>query len=156
MFLLILLVAIAVVAISYLFFYSGIFNKAHIPQVSPKGNVCFRNNCFSVEVAHTQQELEKGLMFRQSLDKDKGMLFVFPGEGIYPFWMKNTLIPLDIIWIDSNNKVVFIAQDVKPCKSLICPSVVPTVKANRVLEINAGICKEVGLAVGNELKINID
>ena len=94
-------------------------------------------------------------MYRKELDKNKGMLFIFDKEGIYPFWMKNTLIPLDIIWIDSNDKVVFISQNVQPCKNLICPSIFPTVKAKYVLEVNAGVCQEIGLKVGDELTIDI-
>ena len=88
-----------------------------------------------------------------TLNEDKGMLFIFDKDGIYPFWMKNTLIPLDMIWVDSSGKVVFIAQNVQPCKSLICPSVVPTVMAKYVLEINAGLCQQMGLKVGDQLKI---
>ena len=94
-------------------------------------------------------------MYRTELDKDKGMLFIFDKEGIYPFWMKNTLIPLDMIWIDSSNKVVFISQNVQPCKSLICPVIIPSASAKYVLEINAGICEELGLKIGDEVEIKI-
>jgi hypothetical protein len=56
---------------------------------------CFSGKCFSLEVARTPDERQYGLMNRESLDPDKGMLFVFEKEGVYPFWMKNTKIPLD-------------------------------------------------------------
>ena len=62
--------------------------------------VCLKEKCFSVELAKTSAEQAKGLMFRENLSIDKGMLFIFEKEEIYPFWMKDHLIPLDIIGID--------------------------------------------------------
>jgi len=128
--------------------------------IKPFGSAQGEENCFKVEVAKTEAQRNKGLMGRKELDKDNGMIFVFDKEGIYPFWMKNTLIPLDMIWIKENpstgsGQVVFISQNVQPCKSLICPSVFPNVKAKYVLEINAGIIEKINLKVGDELKINI-
>ena len=98
-------------------------------------------------------------MGRENMDSGKGMLFVFDKEGIYPFWMKNTLIPLDMIWIKEgpsagSGQVVFIAQNVQPCKSLICPSVFPQGKAKYVLEVNEGISQKIGLKIGDILEIN--
>jgi len=60
-------------------------------------SVCFINQCFEVEIARTSQEQENGLMFREKLPQNKGMLFVFDELNIHAFWMKNTKIPLDII-----------------------------------------------------------
>ncbi len=146
----------AVVILAGAFFYrTEILNAPAVPQGSA-GLVCFKEKCFSVEISKTEISREKGLMNRTSLDNNKGMLFVFDKEGIYPFWMKNTLIPLDMIWADSNGKVVFIGQNVQPCKSLICPSVMPNAKARYVLEINSGAVGEIGLRLGDELKININ
>jgi len=153
MFFEILFVTIAVIILVYLFFYPAEILISPSFQQEPLGLVCIKGNCFQVELAITNAQREKGLMHRKELDKNKGMLFVFDKEGIYPFWMKNTLIPLDIIWIDSNSKVVFISQNVQPCKSLICPSILPAGPAKYVLEINAGKVKEIGLEVGDELKI---
>lgn len=123
-----------------------------------KGEVCFNQVCFSVEIAKTQAQKDFGLMGRESLDADKGMLFIFDKEGIYSFWMKNTLIPLDIIWINSNGKVVFIAENVQPCpfnlsKALICPSIIPSARAKYVLEINAGLVEKYKLKIGDLVKI---
>lgn len=118
--------------------------------------VCAQDRCFEVELAKTQAQREAGLMYREELDKDKGMLFIFDKEDIYPFWMKNTLIPLDMIWINSNYKVVFISQNVQPCQNFDCPSVVPLIKAKYVLELNAGLCQEIGLKVGDGLEIKVD
>jgi len=117
------------------------------------GTACFKGKCFKVELAKTPAQWEQGLMDRQKLDPGAGMLFIFDKEGGYPFWMKNTLIALDMVWIDSSNKVVFISQNAQPCKSLVCPSIVPNSKAKYVLEINAGICQEMGLKLGDLLDI---
>ena len=92
-------------------------------------------------------------MYRTQLGKDKGMIFIFDKNGFYPFWMKNTLIPLDMIWMDGTGKVIFIAQNVQPCKTFICPSVMPTGSAKYVLEVNAGICQQINLKVGDKLDI---
>ena len=155
LFLEIILIIIAVVIIGYVLFYSADVLLSPTTQQSIENKVCFGDNCFSVELARTEVEREKGLMKRAQLDKDKGMLFIFDKEGIYPFWMKDTLIPLDIIWIDSNGKVVFIGQNIQPCKSFICPQVNPFTKAKYVLEINGGLSKELGIELGQEMKFAI-
>lgn len=150
------LLTVAVIILVYLSFH---FIGNILPQASKQNSqnqVCFGSHCFFVEIAKTPAEREKGLMNRSELDKDKGMFFIFDKEGIYPFWMENTLIPLDMIWIDINNKVVFIGSDIQPCKSLICPSVVPTGVARYVLEVNTGICKGISLKIGDQLNININ
>ena len=155
MYLEILLLIIVIAAIGYLLFYLAdtLFSPATIQN---SGNqVCFGSHCFFVKLAKTTAEKEKGLMFVKQLDKNSGMLFIFDKEGAYPFWMKNTLIALDIIWIDSGGKVVFISQGAQPCKNIICPQINTSIKAKYVLEINAGISEEIGLKVGDELKLNI-
>jgi len=149
----ILLGIIAIIATSFLFFKFAPFSFAPSTQQYSVGTVCFGKNCFNVEIAKTVAQREAGLMNRAKLDKDKGMLFVFNKEGIHPFWMKNTLISLDIIWIGSNSKVVFIIQNVQPCTTLICPSVVPNLKAKYVIELNSGTCQEIGLKVGDLVQI---
>ena len=88
-------------------------------------------------------------MSRTELDQNKGMFFIFNTVGVYPFWMKNTLIPLDMIWLDSNNKIVFIAPNVQPCKTLICPNINPSVGAKYVLEINAGLTQKLNIKTGD-------
>jgi uncharacterized membrane protein (UPF0127 family) len=159
MFLEILLLIIAVVILVCLFFYYAQISLSPNSQQYSSGSVCIMENCFQVELAKTEAQREKGLMYRKELDKNKGILFIFDKEGIYPFWMKNTLIPLDMLWIDASpaggNKVVFISQNTEPCKSLLCPSVVPLAKANYVLEINAGISKNLGIKIGDIIELNI-
>lgn len=104
--------------------------------------LCIEKNCFHIEIAQTAAERQKGLMDRNFLPSQSGMLFVFEEEKPYGFWMKNTLIPLDMIWLDSNKKVVDIAHGAQPCgeeNSAInkCPSYTPSTPALYVLEINA-------------------
>ncbi len=118
------------------------------------GKVCFESNCFDVELATTFVERERGLMYRDSLDLDDGMLFVFEEEGIYSFWMKDTLIPLDIIWIDSNGVVVFIEEDVRPCVDE-CSIFKSDRESKYVLEVNSGIVEKIGLKVGDKLELDI-
>jgi len=143
-----LLIIVIVILVLLLFMFAPTLFVPSGQQYSI-GSVCFGEKCFQVEIAKTKAQRERGLMYREKLDKDKGMLFIFDKEGMYPFWMKNTLIPLDIIWIDGNNKVVFISQNVQPCKTLICPSAVPSEQAKYVLEINAGFAEKLQIKTGD-------
>jgi len=128
--------------------------------------VCFEESCFNVEVVSTPLERQKGLMFRDHLDKDQRMLFVFNKEGDYPFWMKNTLIPLDIIWINQDLEVVFIKEDAEPCLSTEtlakenhrsdCPLINPNQKAKYVLEVDKGVVKDINLKLGDKAFLDID
>lgn len=126
-------------------------------QPKPVSQVCFRANCFAVELAMTSAQQEQGLMNRTSLDKSKGMLFIFPNSGEHLFWMKDTLIPLDMIWMDQNYKVVFVGQNEQPCppslvgagKTIICPIIDPKANAKYVLEINAGITNNLGIKINS-------
>lgn len=145
---LIVLVVIALVSapvISYIHLSTQLFGEAR---------VCMKDMCFRVEVAETPEELSMGLMFRESIEPDRGMLFVFKHEGIHAFWMKNTLIPLDMIWISENNTVVFIKKNALPCESDSCPTIDPGKKAKYVLEVNGGISDQVGLEIGDVVTIN--
>lgn len=100
----------------------------------------------NIEMAISDEAEEKGLMFRTALPKDSGMLFTFEHEDIRAFWMKNTLIPLDMIFIDKDGKIVniherAIPQDLTPIRSQS--------PANAVLEINGGRAAELGLKAGD-------
>lgn len=119
------------------------------------GQVCFKDSCFDVELAITPETRARGLMFRESLEDNKGMLFIFPEEKIHVFWMKNTFLSLDIIWIDSNGKIVFISSNVQPCKEEPCPIIIPEYPAKYVLEIKAGRAEQIGLNLGDIVTINL-
>jgi len=110
--------------------------------------VCFQRNCFQVELARSQAEQTRGLSFRQSLAPDRAMLFIFNQPGKYPFWMKNTLIPLDIIWLDKEKRIVFVKENTQPCSETNCPLFYPGGEAQYALEMNAGSVEKLGLIEG--------
>jgi hypothetical protein len=150
-----------IILIIAIIFFTGILFYVKDILFAPgynTGSVCFKNNCFLVELAKTNAEIERGLMFRTHLDQNKGMIFIFNKEGIYPFWMKNTLIPLDLIWINKENKIVFISRSSQPCSADIknvCPSINPQAGALYVLEINGGVSRNIGLKIGDKLDISL-
>jgi len=79
------------------------------------------------------------------------MLFSFAEDKIHSFWMKNTLIPLDMIWINSRNEIVYIYENAQPCKEDPCTSITPPVEARFVLEINGGLAEELGINIGDNI-----
>ena len=94
-----------------------------------------------VEIADTPSKFSKGLMFRKYLPKDHGMLFKFPYPKAWTFWMKNTLIPLDIIWLNDRKQVIYFLDKVQPCRETSeCPLYSPqnNYKAKYVLELGSG------------------
>lgn len=101
-----------------------------------------------VELARTASERARGLMFRRSLPPDIGMLFLFPSDGDWSFYMRNTHIPLDIIFIDANARVVGVLPDMRPLDET--PRRVGR-PSRYVLEVNAGSVARWGLRVGDEV-----
>lgn len=100
---------------------------------------------FAVEIADTDAKIQRGLMYRDRMEADHGMLFTMPFLGEHSFWMKNTLIPLDIIYLDEKGKVLEI-HDRRPLDETGMASAQP---ALFVLELNAGRSKAIGLKVGD-------
>lgn len=111
--------------------------------------VCFQSSCLKVEVAQSPSELERGLQYRQSLAKDMGMLFIFPQNVEAAFWMKNTLIPLDMFWLDQDKKVIYIEKNAAPCLQEHCPTYGPREVARYVLEANAGFADAYNINIGD-------
>ena len=107
-----------------------------------------------VEVAKTSSQKSKGLMYRKELPQNEGMLFPFSYEGPHSFWMKNTLIPLDIVWLNSQKEVVHIEHSVPPCKKAPCPGYSSPYKARYVIELNGGWSIENGLKLGDRLSFS--
>ncbi|MBU6450888.1 MAG: DUF192 domain-containing protein [Cyanobacteria bacterium REEB67] len=113
-----------------------------------------------LEVAETPAEITKGLMFRTSMPETQGMVFIFPPGQKVAFWMKNTLIPLDMVFI-KDGKIEKICKDVPPCKSkdpegADCP-VYPSralIEVSEVIEVNAGFCERHGVKEGDEVKFD--
>ncbi len=111
---------------------------------------------FVVEIADTSEKQALGLMFRDSMEADQGMLFIFPKEVPRSFWMKNTRIPLDIMYFDKELTMVSISADTPPCKVRRCPSYPSEGPAMYVLELNAGMAKTLGVGVGDKLTLRLD
>ena len=112
------------------------------------------NQEFTLEIADTDLLRSYGLMNREHLDTNSSMLFIFDMQGMYPFWMKDTLIPLDIIWLNSDKKVVYIKEDAKPCGNVVealCKVIVPTRIAKYVIELNSGKTAELNLKIGDKV-----
>lgn len=105
-----------------------------------------------VEIVADDESRAQGLMYRTELPPATGMLFFFVEEGEHAFWMKNTRIPLDMIWIDSSRKVVHVKHDVPPCQVENCPSYPPGVPSKYVLEVAAGVARAHGLKDGDQLR----
>ena len=111
----------------------------------------------SVEIAADDETRQQGLMYRDRLDPGRGMLFVFPRDDVFSFWMKNTRIPLDMIWVDANKRIVGLRENVPPCHVPDCPSYGPGVVARYVLELAGGEAAKHKLKVGDALQyVDID
>ena len=115
--------------------------------------ICFEEEiCFDVDIADTVEKRTQGLMWVENLSEDKWMLFIFPNENTHSFWMKNTFIPLDIVWLNSNKEIVDIKHNAKPCKKEICPSYSPKEDALYVLELNGWIIEKKEIKIWDSLK----
>jgi len=104
---------------------------------------------FSVELATSEGERELGLMYRQNLAPDAGMLFLYPGEQEVEFWMKNTLIPLDMLFIGADGRIRHIEERAVPLTETPISSIYP-VKA--VLEVNGGTAERLGIHPGDVVR----
>jgi len=105
------------------------------------------------EVADSGLKRAKGLMERESLGSDRGMLFIFDAEIPQSFWMKNTKIPLDIIFISAGKKIVDIKENFRPCRSDICEIYTSAASAKYALEINAGLSRKHGVFIGDSVSV---
>jgi len=101
-----------------------------------------------VAVCDDDEKRQYGLMNLKKLDEKKGMIFIFPKSSKVDFWMKNTIIPLDMIFIDAENKIVQIHQNAKPYSTDFISS---KYKVLKVLEINAGLVKKYNVKIGNKI-----
>lgn len=119
------------------------------PSVELKGHR------FDVEIAADEPSRERGLMFRDEMPADHGMLFLFDDRAERTFWMKNCRMPLDILYFDEKYKLVSVQQRVPPCRSAgnDCPVYPSNGAAQYVLELNAGTADKLGVQPGDELKV---
>lgn len=103
-----------------------------------------------VELAESDYEHQTGLMYRESMDKDQGMLFIYESERIRSFYMKNTYIPLDIIYYSADSTLVSIQKNAIPRNETSLPSEAPT---QFILEINAGLSDQWGIEQGDKFSV---
>jgi uncharacterized protein len=114
--------------------------------------VKFEDAEIEVEIADSGQEMQRGLMFREELASNRGMLFVYKEEKILSFWMKNTLIGLDILFINNNLEIVDIIENMTPCKEeSVCPSYSSKFPAKYALEVNSGFVKNNSINIGEKV-----
>ena len=110
-----------------------------------------KNITFNVEVAKTMEERRIGLMYRKKLLNNEGMLFIFPREKIIQLWMKNTYIPLDVIFISENKVIVDLKKNMEKLSETI---VVSKVKSRYALEFNAGLINKLDIEIGDKVLFN--
>jgi uncharacterized membrane protein (UPF0127 family) len=126
--------------------------KARVPEFRKDGTLTFHPGdgkeplTIDIEVVRQEQQIMQGLMYRPQMAENRGMLFIFPGEEERSFWMKNTYIPLDIIFVDANRKIVTIQDNTQPLSTESIPSYKP---AKYVVEVNAGFAEKYGIKEGN-------
>src|SRR3989338_3105936 len=140
----------------WLVFVTGVFVfSISFAQGATDDQACFAEKCVNVEVAQTPDMWLKGLQNRESLDQNSGMLFIFEVGRRQGFWMKDTLIPLDIIWLNEEKRVVHIEHNAPPCQRDKCKTYMPIPAALYVLEINGGDAEKLNINIGDvaELKL---
>ena len=115
-----------------------------------KNNLARDQTCFTVEIANTPDEHARGLMFRAALPPDEGMLFMFTEDAQRSFWMKNTVIPLDILFI-SQDFVITEVVSADPCVEEPCAVYTSQESTQYVLEINAGLSNTYGITAGDNI-----
>ncbi len=124
------------------------------PMSATTPSVDLHGHRFSIEVAATEAAREHGLMARTTLAADHGMLFVFAQAAPQAFWMKNTLIPLDILYFDDSLQLVSMQLDVRPCRADPCPIYPSNGPAKYVLELAAGTARRIGVKTGDRLAVH--
>jgi uncharacterized membrane protein (UPF0127 family) len=130
---------------------SPVATRPAIPTSLPRTiTMKIGSDTFNLEVAANEHDRAQGLMYRQSMPLDHGMIFVFSNEQERVFWMRNTLIPLDIIYVNAGGRVVSIKQGVPLQEEPTIPSEAPMKWA---IELNEGVAGATGLTVGNKLNI---
>ena len=120
----------------------------HEILISSQGKIVRLN----VEIADDNQERMNGLMFRKNLDENSGMLFVFDNEESQIFWMKDTLIPLDMIFIGKDLKIINI-EHALPCGKEPCPLYKSQAPSKYVLEVNSGFSAKNNLKAGDKITV---
>ncbi len=143
----------------------GVVGVLAIPKESkladvnfPKGTIKLDNVTLDVQIAESDAQKTRGLMFQDELPYDQGMIFVFNQEQVVPIWMLNMQFPLDIIWFDGSGNVIHMAKNVQPCKSAL-ETAICTVDngggkmAKYVLEVTSGFIDKFKVTKNSKLQI---
>jgi uncharacterized membrane protein (UPF0127 family) len=138
-------IVVAIVAIMLIFVISKFKTTARLSEVE------IGNATVKAEIADTMAKQMQGLMFRDGLGKNEGMLFVFGGRDYHGIWMMNMSFPIDIVWIN-DGKVVDIYKGAQPC-GLSCPVYTARGVDNYILEVNSGFVEKHGIKIGDSVKI---
>jgi uncharacterized protein len=146
--------AARIVILAAAFFAAGC-NSSNITDQLDLTQVAFPNGAkINAETMRSEVELMRGLMFRESLAPGRGMLFIHPSESTFHYWMYQTKIALDMIWMDHDRRIVEMSLDTPPCVSTSakeCPNYGGNFKAKYVLEVNAGVAAKNRLKTGDTL-----
>ena len=139
---------IAIIGTCFLGIALFVYYRAHplAPQLEIRGNK------FTVELAITDKEREKGLGYRDALPANQGMLFVYDHPEQYNFWMKGMRFPIDIIWIQ-DKKIVDISPNVPIAIGENLSTYTPKIPVSQILEVNAGTVDRLGIQIGDAVKI---
>lgn len=139
-----------IILVLFLLITSACENSLQAEAILPSGEKIF------LELALTTKEKEQGLMFRKELDEKTGMLFIFDKPQYLSFWMKNTLFPLDVLFINEKERIVDI-KTLLPCEEKVksCPSYRSKKEARYALEINAGKAEEWGVRIGDRIILKL-
>lgn len=121
---------------------------------APTKTARVNNVCINVEIADTMEERTMGLMFRENMGENEGMLFVFESQEAQGFWMKNMKFALDIIWISADKRIIDIAENIQPCGSQDCESYTSKEKIKYAIEVNAGFVKKNNIKKWQEVNFN--
>lgn len=134
-----MILASGLIAGGYFFIFSQDKKQARI-----------NNSTIEIEVADTSEERSKGLSGRESLSKNRGLLFIYPEPDFYGIWMKDMKFSIDVIWFDENYRVIDIVQGVRP--ESFPKTFKPPAPAKYVLEVNAGFTSEYEIKIGDTLR----
>ncbi len=143
-----------IVVLSLWFAAAAVFDPGAQPSTEPLliETASGVKQAFNVEIVKEEKVRTRGLMFRQSMPKDHGMLFDYDPPQQISFWMKNTYISLDIIFIDANGVILNIAEKTTPLSLTTLPSAGP---ARGILEINGGLSAKLGIKAGDHVRHRI-
>jgi len=146
-----LIIILAVLAVGSMLFINR-KNTSFMAEFT-RPELCYNESCIYVQVASTTYKKEQGLMYRRSLDENKWLLLDFKQPGIYGIAMRNVLIPLDIVRLDSNYTILYIKNMALPCTADPCPVFASPIPATYILEINWWLAEKIWLKEGKTFSL---